>query len=40
MNVESFTIRTVNHEMFINIARSRDFDNWKANYRKKMSLED
>ena len=38
MNIESFPIRTQNDEIVISIRRPRDFDNWKANYRKKESL--
>ena len=38
MNIESFPIRTQNDEIVISVRRPRDFDNWKANYRKKESL--
>ena len=40
MNNESFPIRTQNDEIMISVHRPRDFDNWKANYRKKESLLD
>tara|TARA_Y100000588_G_scaffold279645_1_gene296522 strand:+ start:381 stop:734 length:354 start_codon:yes stop_codon:yes gene_type:complete len=34
MSIESFPIRIKNDEIIISIKRPRDFDNWKANYRK------